>query len=1532
MTSSIRWIHFSDLHRGLRDQSWLWPSVREAFYDDLERLHERTGPWELVLFTGDLTQRGSSEEFELLTHTLEDLWRHFKSLGSTPLLVVVPGNHDLVRPDAKRGIVKLMRQWHDDPDIREGTFERGSEYLDLLKQVFRPFHDWSRAWLKAHPPPEGMVMNEGILPGDQAVVVDKEGLRLGIVGLNSAFLQLEGGDYKGRLGLHPRQIHAVCEGDAPAWVRRAHATLLLTHHPADWLHPWSHNAFLTDIAPAGRFLAHLYGHMHEPTAIFQRIGGAAPQRMIQAASLFGLETWGDDKEHRTHGYGVGRIDAERLDGRLLIEQRIAQKHVAGHWQLAVDTRWGIGGDGKFEESFPLRMPVGGEPAAIPARNATSPNEARMAEVARYRQAMAADRDRGHIAIGSMGKHLAGAGAGDLLRRFVVPRVVQDEGEQDLEVTQEAGQSSRSGDADAGSSRTSEPRQPRRPPEPADRLVFDEARPWSLVLGGPGAGKSALADWVLLKLCVPGEAPEGPVGALCPVRLVLRDLEQRHRRAQGKFDIFELLDAEKGSLGVATLRALATQGKVFWILDGLDEVVDPEERARWATRIGDLKRTYGGHGLITSRIVGSGRAGTILANHGIQAYRLIELDEERIRLWIKQWHESLTTRGPEQAAGRRQRLEQTLRERPHVAELCRNPLLLTLVAGLSGGGGFPTRRTELYGRVLENFVDAWETRKALDGGGAPTFVFDYGTKVRFLRELAWKMMNELPNGSGNVVSEQDLMGFAGRFCEEVFGEPASVAQRTARQLVEQLRHRNEILVFHGEDQFGFVHRALLDYLAAEEPLERIRTGALEQRDLGALFKKHWRQPEWQECLTLLAVQIADRWPERALSALQGLLRSEDLTEIVDMQFANVCVRGLAETENLEREPLRTFAVRLTELVLECSVHRSESTGAPGSSPRFVTELRLAGSRWPGAALIRQRALASQERDHRARAVICQMALATAPREDRVTLLRGLLEHEIDPEVFSAAVYEATLKGQWTSDELRTVRSLAETRGERTEIEVLSLLALSGDEGSIERLLALLRSSADAEVMLRAALFLADVPVWKGRPAPWSEEAIRALPDLVERCPRADPISAGAWLEQGLSSDATLASRLRGWLVSADDELRRLAMRLLAGAGDAGVVSLLEERVRTTHFEDWSAVFDLEQAAERSEQALAAIARILADRRLAEGERLLSLARWWGERVGPAEAGEALRAMALQGALDERLRIGAASELLRVSGFAREGQDLLLDLSRSGSTEVTRGMALQELHQDARHTVSPELLEATRAFLKAATTAERRCTAALWLVAQPAPDIQREGREVLREIARSRAPAAARLYAAVNLREQGDPTGSEVLAELADTAKPLSVRRDAAWRIQSEPALRTLAESAKDAQVRAAAQHDLALLEARRRLLRVGQLRRGIVLLAGQRVGVIEELSAGGTRFTYDPSWLDRSDAKAIAVSMPLRRAPYESEGLLPFFENLLPEGWLLDLARRKLGAAASDAFGLLLATCGDCAGAVEIAAVPEEQAA
>ena len=102
----------------------------------------------------------------------------------------------------------------------------------------------------------------------------------------------------------------------------------------------------------------------------------------------------------------------------------------------------------------------------------------------------------------------------------------------------------------------------------------------------------------------------------------------------------------------------------------------------------------------------------------------------------------------------------------------------------------------------------------------------------------------------------------------------------------------------------------------------------------------------------------------------------------------------------------------------------------------------------------------------------------------------------------------------------------------------------------------------------------------------------------------------------------------------------------------------------------------------------------------------------------------------------------------------------------------------------------------------------------------------------------------------------------------------------------------------------------------------------VSLSGHPVGVIKEVD-DKTSFEYSQEWLARRGAVPVSLTMPLRAEPYLSPGLHPFFENLLPEGWLLEVSSKKLKISKDDPFGLLLATCGDCIGAVEIEPLESE---
>jgi len=47
------------------------------------------------------------------------------------------------------------------------------------------------------------------------------------------------------------------------------------------------------------------------------------------------------------------------------------------------------------------------------------------------------------------------------------------------------------------------------------------------------------------------------------------------------------------------------------------------------------------------------------------------------------------------------------------------------------------------------------------------------------------------------------------------------------------------------------------------------------------------------------------------------------------------------------------------------------------------------------------------------------------------------------------------------------------------------------------------------------------------------------------------------------------------------------------------------------------------------------------------------------------------------------------------------------------------------------------------------------------------------------------------------------------------------------------------------------------------------------------------------------------------------------------DRLIPEGWLLDIAKRNWKLNSRDRMGLLLACCKDCIGAVSVIEVKEE---
>ena len=99
------------------------------------------------------------------------------------------------------------------------------------------------------------------------------------------------------------------------------------------------------------------------------------------------------------------------------------------------------------------------------------------------------------------------------------------------------------------------------------------------------------------------------------------------------------------------------------------------------------------------------------------------------------------------------------------------------------------------------------------------------------------------------------------------------------------------------------------------------------------------------------------------------------------------------------------------------------------------------------------------------------------------------------------------------------------------------------------------------------------------------------------------------------------------------------------------------------------------------------------------------------------------------------------------------------------------------------------------------------------------------------------------------------------------------------------------------------------------------RRGRVFVQGAYAGMIEEVEDGYS-FTYHSEYL-KANGPAVSLTIPLREEPFFSETLFPFFDGLIPEGWLLNLVSHNWKIDQRDRFGLLLVACKDCIGAVRI---------
>lgn len=97
----------------------------------------------------------------------------------------------------------------------------------------------------------------------------------------------------------------------------------------------------------------------------------------------------------------------------------------------------------------------------------------------------------------------------------------------------------------------------------------------------------------------------------------------------------------------------------------------------------------------------------------------------------------------------------------------------------------------------------------------------------------------------------------------------------------------------------------------------------------------------------------------------------------------------------------------------------------------------------------------------------------------------------------------------------------------------------------------------------------------------------------------------------------------------------------------------------------------------------------------------------------------------------------------------------------------------------------------------------------------------------------------------------------------------------------------------------------------------------VYLHGEVAGALRQEDSGRLTFTYDRECLERPEARALSLSLPLREEPFDDRQARPFFAGLLPDDAARERLARYLGVSRRNDFALLAEVGGECAGAVAL---------
>jgi energy-coupling factor transporter ATP-binding protein EcfA2 len=388
-----------------------------------------------------------------------------------------------------------------------------------------------------------------------------------------------------------------------------------------------------------------------------------------------------------------------------------------------------------------------------------------------------------------------------------------------------------------------------------------------LLGAPGAGKSTL----LKRLAVAyadstrrAQVDDGlPARKWLPVFIRCRELRGL---ARGSFaELMQSLSQREGvrQHADAFLKLVddeLLEGRVLLLVDGLDEISDPGDRAAFVATLRTTLLAYPKVAIVvTSREAGFRHVASHLSSICLQT-SLSPFDDDDVKRLTVAWHREVVGES-EKVRADAESLAASIRANDRIKQLAVNPLLLTtLLLVKRWVGSLPTKRAVLYGKAVEVLLMTWNVE-----GHKPI------PTEEALPQLCYVASTMMLEGIQKI--SRPRLAAAIKAARKELETELGYAAGTVGEFIQRVEERSSLLMMTGHDVedgelvefFEFRHLTFQEYLTAKAMVEGWHPGRDERDTLATVLCEHFDEQRWREVIPLAAA-IGGKATDALMAAL------------------------------------------------------------------------------------------------------------------------------------------------------------------------------------------------------------------------------------------------------------------------------------------------------------------------------------------------------------------------------------------------------------------------------------------------------------------------------------------------------------------------------------------------------------------------------------------------------------------------------------------------------------------------------------------